>query len=175
LKKDGKEFLELDDNIKDNESSYIFEKANNFVNIISVIIILSMVAILSEIFSHNSLIIFNNYGISIGLAALSIAIISVAPEIFTSIKAARNDEIQRAVNIGMGASTVSILLAVPMIMIISYFIGIKFTLDFNYLHLIALFLSIILAWKTTEDGETNYFEGLSHLMLFLAFIIMIIF
>jgi Ca2+:H+ antiporter len=29
--------------------------------------------------------------------------------------------------------------------------------------------TIILAWKTTDNGETNYFEGLSHLMLFLSY------
>jgi Ca2+:H+ antiporter len=159
----------------DIEPTYIFERLSNTVNIIIIITILMLVAVLSEFFSHHSLIIFNHYGISIGLAALSIAIISVTPEIFTSIKAAQNDEIQRAVNIGMGASTVSILIAIPIIMIISYFMNVKFTLDFNYLHLTALFLSIILAWKTTEDGETNYFEGLSHLMVFLAFIVLIVF
>ncbi|VAY88079.1 Calcium/proton antiporter [hydrothermal vent metagenome] len=169
---------EIDENTENNteeEITYIFEKINNFWNIIIIVGFLLLVAVLSEIFSHNSLVIFHKYGISIGLAALSIAIISVAPEIFTSIKAAKNDEIQRAVNIGMGASTVSILLAIPIIMFISYLIGINFTLDFNKFHLAALIISVVLAWKTTEDGETNYFEGISHLVLFVGFIIMIIF
>lgn len=29
----------------------------------------------------------------------------------------------------------------------------------------------ILAWKSTEEGQTNYFEGLSHLMFFICYAI----
>jgi Ca2+:H+ antiporter len=42
-------------------------------------------------------------------------------------------------------------------------------LSFNPLEIGALIFTIILAWKTTDDGETNYFEGISHLMLFLCY------
>ena len=89
----------------------------------------------------------------------------------TAIKAAKNDEIQRVVNIAMGASTVSILLTVPILMTLAYFSGIRFTLDFNPLEIGALILTIILAWKTTDEGHTNYFEGISHLMFFIAYAI----
>ena len=45
------------------------------------------------------------------------------------------------------------------------------TLDFNTLQIGALILTIILAWKTTDDGYTNYFEGLSHLIFFVCYAI----
>ena len=111
------------------------------------------------------------YGISTGIAGLIIAIVAVAPEIATTIKAAKNDEIQRVVNIAMGASTVSILLTVPILMLLAYNTGIALTLDFNPLEVGALILTIILVWKTTDEGHTNYFEGISHLMFFLAYAI----
>ena len=120
-------------------------------------------------FAHDGLIIFNEFGVSIGLAGLTIAIISVSPEIFTAIRAAKNDQIQRVINIAMGASTVSILLTVPMLLILGYLAGISLPLSFNPLEIGALIFTIILAWKTTDDGETNYFEGISHLMLFMAY------
>jgi len=110
-------------------------------------------------------------GISTGLAGLVIAIIAVAPEIMTAIKAARDDEIQRVINIAMGASTVSIMLTVPILMALAYGNGIQLTLDFNAFQVGALILTIILAWKTTDDGETNYFEGISHLMFFVGYAI----
>ena len=163
------------DEEEESDDNYIFERFSNTVNIIIIVCVLMLVALLSEIFSHNSLVVLDKHNISIGLAALGIAIISVAPEIFTSIKAAKDDEIQRAVNIGMGASTVSILLAMPIVMFIAYMIGVEFTLEFNVFYLAALVVSILLAWKTTEDGETNYFEGISHLVLFAAYIVMIMF
>jgi len=110
-------------------------------------------------------------GISSGLAGLLIAIIAVSPEILTAINAARDDEIQRVVNIAMGASTVSIMLTVPVLMGLAYINGISLTLDFNAFQIGALILTIVLAWKTTDDGETNYFEGISHLMFFVSYAI----
>jgi Ca2+:H+ antiporter len=52
---------------------------------------------------------------------------------------------------------------------LSYIRGIEFTLDFNSLQIGALLLTVILAWKTTDNGETNYIEGVSHLMFFACF------
>jgi Ca2+:H+ antiporter len=100
-----------------------------------------------------------------------IAIISVTPEIFTAIKAAKDDQIQRVINIAMGASTVSILLTVPILMFLGFMFKIDLVLNFNPLQVGALIFTIILAWKTTDNGETNYFEGLSHLMLFISYAI----
>ena len=100
-----------------------------------------------------------------------IAIVAVSPEIFTAIKAARNDEIQRVVNIAMGASVVSILLTVPILLGLAYISDIDLMLDFNPLQVGALVMTIILAWKGTEEGHTNYFEGISHLMFFVCYAI----
>jgi Ca2+:H+ antiporter len=115
--------------------------------------------------------IAHEQGISTGLAGLIIALIAVAPEIMTAIKAARDDEIQRVINIAMGASTVSVMLTVPILMALAYLNSIHLNLDFNAFQIGALILTIILAWKTTDDGETNYFEGISHLMFFVGYAI----
>lgn len=76
-----------------------------------------------------------------------------------------------AIGIGALSITVSILITVPVLMGLAYLSGIRFTLDFNPLEIGALILTIILAWKTTDEGQTNYFEGISHLMFFVAFAI----
>ncbi len=149
--------------------TYIFDNISTIYNFISIFILIFLIGVLAEIFAHDGLVIFNKFGVSIGLAGLTIAIISVSPEIFTAIRAAKNDQIQRVINIAMGASTVSILLTVPMLLILGYLAGIDLPLSFNPLEIGALIFTIILAWKTTDDGETNYFEGISHLMLFLAY------
>ena len=128
-----------------------------------------IIGILAELFAHDGLSVAKEFGISTGIAGLFIAIISVAPEIFTAIKAAKNDQIQRVVNIAMGASTVSILVTVPILLLLGLIFNINLTLGFNALEVGALIFTIILAWKTTDDGETNYFEGISHLMLFLCY------
>jgi len=153
----------------EDEDDYIFDRLGNFSNLLMIFLFIFFIGVLSEIFANDGIKIAKELGLSTGLAGLVIAIIAVSPEILTAIKAAKNDQMQRVVNIAMGASTVSILMTVPLLMALSYLNGIRLTLDFNAFQIGALILTIVLAWKTTDDGETNYFEGVSHLMFFAAY------
>ncbi len=154
---------------EEHEDDYLFEKLPNWANLFAIFFLIFLVGLMAEVFAHDSQTVFKSLGISAGLAGLVIAIISVSPELITAIKAAKNDQIQRVINIAMGASTVSILLTVPILMALAYFNHIPFTLNFNALQIGALLLTVILAWKTTDNGETNYIEGVSHLMFFACF------
>ncbi|MFC2057313.1 calcium:proton antiporter [Campylobacterota bacterium] len=163
---------EKNQEIDENEhSDYIFESFNNIGNFAVIFILIGMIALSAEVFATDGVKLAKEYGISAGLAGLIIAIVAVTPEIFTAIKAARNDQIQRVVNIAMGASVVSILLTVPILLALAYISGINLLLDFNTLQIGALVMTIILAWKSTDEGQTNYFEGLSHLMFFVCYAI----
>jgi Ca2+:H+ antiporter len=157
------------------EDDYIFDRFNNFFLIATIFVFIAVIALGAEVFANDGIKLAREYNISAGISGLIIAIVAVAPEIVTAIKAAKNDEIQRVVNIAMGASTVSILLTVPILMALAYASGIRLTLDFSPLEIGALILTIILAWKTTDEGQTNYFEGISHLMFFAAFAIVAIY
>ncbi len=154
---------------EDEEDNYVFERLSITANLVIIFILIFIIGVIAEIFASDGMQIAKDYGISAALAGLVIAIISVSPELFTAIKAAKADQIQRVVNIAMGASTVSILLTVPILMLLSPFADMQLTLDFNSLQIGALILTVMLAWKTTDNGETNYVEGISHLMFFFAF------
>ncbi len=157
------------EDIEEHDENYLFERLPNIANFVAIFIFIFIIGILAEIFASDGMVLAKEYGISTGLAGLIIAIIAVSPEVVTAIKAAKDDEIQRVINIAMGASTVSIMLTVPILMLLAYANGINLTLDFNAFQVGALLLTIILAWKTTDNGETNYFEGVSHLMFFAAY------
>ncbi len=111
---------QLEEGYEEEHHNYIFDKVSNTLNFFAIFILIALIGVLAEIFAHDGMLLFKEFGISAGLAGLSIAIISVSPEIFTAIKAAKNDQIQRVVNIAMGASTVSILLTVPALLILGY-------------------------------------------------------
>ncbi len=160
---------------EEEEDDYIFERFHNLGLIFSIFVFIAIIAFGAEVFANEGVKVAREYGISAGISGLIIAIVSVSPEIATAIKAAKNDEIQRVVNIAMGASTVSILLTVPVLVFLAYLSDIRLTLDFNPLEIGALIFTIMLAWKTTDDGETNYFEGISHLIFFCAFTIIAIY
>ncbi len=156
---------------EEEDDYYLFDRLGNISNLVVIFLLIFFIGVFAEIFAKDGMIIAKDLGMSTGLAGLIIAIIAVSPEILTAIKAAKNDQMQRVVNIAMGASTVSILLTVPLLMALAYMNGIYLTLDFNAFQIGALMLTILLAWKTTDDGETNYFEGVSHLMFFVCYAI----
>jgi len=161
--------------IKEEEEDYYFDKKSNLFNILFLVFLLVVIGVLSEIFANDGTKVFKEFGLTAGFVGILIAFVTVAPELFTAIRAAKNDEMQRVINIAMGASTVSILLTVPSLIFLSLIVGVNLTLDFTPLQVGALLLTILLVWKTTEDGETNYLEGLSHLMIFLSYAVIAIF
>lgn len=157
------------------EEQDLFEMMNTTFNFIAIFVLIAVIGYIAEIFATEGMQLVTEYSFPVGLAGLLIAVISVAPEIITAIKAAKNDQIQRVINIAMGASTVSIMLTVPILLAMSYATDHPLTLDFNTLQIGALILTILLAWKTTDDGETNYFEGTSHLIFFTCYAIVLAF
>ncbi len=160
---------------EDEDDNYYFDKKSNLFLIVFLVFLLVIIGILSEIFANDGVVVFKEFGLSAGFVGIMIAFVTAAPELFTAISAAKNDEMQRVINIAMGASTVSILLTVPILIFLSLIAGIKLTLDFSPLQVGALLLTIVLVWKTTENGETNYLEGLSHLMFFISYAVIAVF
>lgn len=157
------------------EEEDLFDRMSTTFDFIAIFMLIAVIGYIAEIFANEGMKLVSTYNFPVGLAGLLIAVISVAPEIITAIKAAKNDQIQRVINIAMGASTVSIMLTVPILLAMSYATDHPLTLDFNTLQIGALILTIILAWKTTDDGETNYFEGTSHLIFFTCYAIVLAF
>lgn len=164
-----------EEDVEDEEEEDLFEMMNTTFNFVSIFVLIAVIGYIAEIFAVEGMQLVTEYSFPVGLAGLLIAVISVAPEIITAIKAAKNDQIQRVINIAMGASTVSIMLTVPILLALSYATDHPLTLDFNTLQIGALILTILLAWKTTDDGETNYFEGTSHLIFFTCYAIVLAF
>lgn len=153
------------------EEDDLFDTLTTWVNFIVIFTLIAVIGLVAEIFANEGMQLVTTYDFPLGLAGLIIAIISVSPEIITAVKAARNDQMQRVINIAMGASVVSIMLTVPILLALSFLTDHPLTLDFNTLQIGALIMTIILAWKTTDDGETNYFEGTSHLIFFASYAI----
>ncbi len=164
----------LDDGEDENEMQQdLFDLASTPVNFVIIFTLIAVIGLVAEVFASEGMQLVSTYHFPVGLAGLIIAIISVAPEIVTAVKAAQDDQIQRVINIAMGASVVSIMLTVPILMALSFLTPTPLTLGFNTLQIGALILTIILAWKTTDDGYTNYFEGTSHLFFFICYAIIV--
>jgi Ca2+:H+ antiporter len=74
-----------------------------------------------------------------------------------------------AVNIAIGSSAQIALFVVPVLVLLSTFIGpFPMPLVFNGFELVALFLAVLIANHVTNEGESTWFEGVQLLAVYLV-------
>jgi Ca2+:H+ antiporter len=109
---------------------------------------------------------------SIGLSEFFIGVIVVAvvgnaAEHWVAVLVALKNKMDLAVNIAIGSSAQIALFVAPVLVIASFFIGVgPMPLVFNGFELGAVLLAILIAQYVTQDGESNWFEGLQLLALY---------
>ncbi len=107
------------------------------------------------------------------IPAVLVALISASPEILTALKAAQQDRMQTTVNIALGASLATVLLTLPVIEAIALFNGERIIMALTSIQAGMLLLTFMAVMNNLHDGETNAIEGISHFVLFAAFIALV--
>ena len=95
-----------------------------------------------------------------------IPIIGNAAEHTTAIVMARKDKMDVALEIAIGSSLQIILFVAPVLIFLSLFFT-PMSIVFNPFELIALFASVIIANRVSNDGESNWLEGVQLLAVYL--------
>jgi Ca2+:H+ antiporter len=107
------------------------------------------------------------------IPAVLVALISASPEILTALKAAQQNRMQTTVNIALGASLATVLLTLPVIEAIALFNGERIIMALTPIQGGMLLLTFLTVMNNLHDGETNAIEGISHFVLFAAFIALV--
>jgi len=109
---------------------------------------------------------------SIGLSeffigAIVVAIVGNAAEHWVAVLVARKDKMDLSVNIAIGSSAQVALFVAPVLVIASFFIGPgPLPLVFNGFELGAVLLAVLIANYTTQEGRSNWFEGVQLLAVY---------
>ncbi len=135
------------------------------------ILILSIVLIgmLSEILALFMGHTLEHFGMPMAIGAVSVAVISAAPELITAIRAAVDNRMQTVVNIALGASLATILLTIPAVIVVTKVIGMELDLELTPIQSVMLGLTFLVSIVNFNDGETNVLEGFLHVILFVVF------
>ncbi len=111
---------------------------------------------------------------SIGLSEFFVGIIVVAivgnaAEHWVAVLVARKDKMDLSVNIAIGSSAQVALFAVPVLVLASFVLG-PFPMPFvlNGFELGAIILAVLIANHVTNEGESNWFEGVQLLAVYLV-------
>lgn len=112
-------------------------------------------------------------GLPAALAGFAVAVLVLAPEGIAAIRAARLNQMQRAMNIGLGTALSTIALTVPAILLIDLFLGRPAVLGLSPANMMMLVLTFFVSILTLGSGRTNAMQGLVHLLLFLAYVVLL--
>ncbi|MBP1852636.1 calcium:proton antiporter [Rhizobium halophytocola] len=141
----------------------------------SILIILfgvALIGVLAEIMSTFLNTGLKGSGAPPALAAIMVAGISAAPEILTAIRAALANRMQAVVNIALGASLSTVILTVPVMEALALWSGHPFTMAMTSVQTVMVTITILAAAINLNDGETNAIEGMTHFVIFSAFLML---
>ena len=107
------------------------------------------------------------------LGGFIVAALVLTPEAVGAVQAALADRLQRAVNIFLGSVMATIGLAVPAVLVISLVTGNTVELGLQGADMLMLVVTLMLSMVTFSAANTHILQGVVHLTLFLAYLMLI--
>jgi Ca2+:H+ antiporter len=119
-----------------------------------------------------------NYGIAVrgapaALGGVLIALIVFTPEGMSALRAALDNQLQRSVNLCLGAALSTIGLTVPAVLGIGVITGHPVTLGLDPAEMTLLAITLVLSTLTFSGSPTTVLEGAVHLVLFFVYVVLI--
>jgi len=112
-------------------------------------------------------------GMALAFGCAIVAGLVLAPEALSAVKAARENQLQRSVNILHGSVLASIGLTIPAVLIIGMTTNRQVVLGIEGGNLPLLVLTLGASIVTFGSGKTNVLQGCIHLVLFAVFLLLI--
>jgi Ca2+:H+ antiporter len=143
--------------------------ANTALLVFYLVIVVFLAEKLAVILNHG----IEELGAPPALGALLVAILVLTPEGLGAIKAALNNRLQRAFNILLGSVLATLALTIPAVLIIGLMQGSSVTLGLSGVEGVMLALTLGVCVVTFSSGYTTVLQGAVHLLLFLAYLMLI--
>jgi Ca2+:H+ antiporter len=141
-------------------------------------VILLLANILPIVLLSKGLAKILDYGIgSLGLPAalggVVIAAIVFAPEGISALRAVARNDLQRAINLCLGAATSTVGLTVPVVLAIGVFTKQTVILGLKPTEMTLLAVTLVLSTLTFSNRRTTLLEGAVHMVVFLIYIVLV--
>ncbi len=108
------------------------------------------------------------------LGGVIVAVLVATPEAISAVRAAMANHMQRSVNVFLGSVLSTIGLTIPAMVLISHVIGRHIILGVEHSDELMLVLTLTVSIVTFASGRTNVIQGAVHLILFGAYLLLIV-
>lgn len=103
-----------------------------------------------------------------------IAALVLLPEGMAAVKAAHANKLQTSLNLALGSALASIGLTIPAVAVVAIGLGKRLELGLGSLDELLLALTLFLGIVTLGTGRTTVLQGIVHLVIFAAFLFLVI-
>ena len=97
----------------------------------------------------------------------------LSPEALAAFSAARDNRLQRTVNISLGSALATIGLTIPAVLIVGFVTGRRVELGLDPVEQVMLLLTLVLAIVNFGGRRTNVLQGLVHVIVFVTYLVLI--
>ena len=112
-------------------------------------------------------------GLPHALGGFIVAVLVLSPEALGATRAALANQLQRSVNIFLGSVLATISLTIPAVLVIGLVTGKHIVLGLDGEETVMLLATLLVSILTFASGRTNVLQGAVHILLFLAFFMLI--
>ena len=156
-------FRSSEEDVEEEETHWSRGKA-----IIILLIATAFVALLSEFLVGTIENVRDTVGLTeVFVGVIVVAIVGNAAEHSTAILMAMKNKMGLTVGIAIGSSLQIALFVAPVLIFLSYVFGQPMDLEFTVPEVLAVVASVYVLFQITEDGETNWIEGIQLLSVYL--------
>jgi Ca2+:H+ antiporter len=119
-----------------------------------------------------------DYGIHVlrappALGGFLVSVLVLSPESVAAVRAALANQLQRCVNLLLGSVLASISLTIPAALTIGFLMGQTIVLGLDPVDMVLLLLTLAVSTLTFASARTNVLLGAVHLLLFVAYLMLI--
>uniref|UniRef100_A0A9E7ZTT3 Calcium:proton antiporter n=1 Tax=Bosea sp. NBC_00436 TaxID=2969620 RepID=A0A9E7ZTT3_9HYPH len=112
-------------------------------------------------------------GAPAALGGILIAMVVFTPECITALRAITSNQLQRAVNLCLGAAASTLGMTVPAVLLIGVFTGQPVVLGLSATNMVIAAMTLLLSTLTFTGTRTTMLEGAVHLAVFFVFIVLV--
>jgi Ca2+:H+ antiporter len=112
-------------------------------------------------------------GAPVDAVGLLVALLVLLPETLAALRAARNNELQKSLNLALGSSLATIGLTIPAVSILAMVLKQPLELGVDAHDIVLLVLTFGVSLVTFGAGRTNILPGFVHLVIFATFVFLI--
>ena len=112
-------------------------------------------------------------GAPAAFGGMLVAVLVLAPEAITGLRAALSNQLQRSINVSLGSAVATIGLTVPAVLMIGIVTGNKVVLGLDPVETLLLCLTLFVSYINLSGGRSTLLQGVVHLILFAAYVVLL--